>query len=284
MSLTQTVANNKLIFYVFLNYLISWCFLYPCYQAILNAEEGTFPVLALIGIPGGFGPSITAIIIVGFTDGKQAVYELLRKFRSFKVHFKWYLIILILPSSLYLISVFSSTLFGLELGQIELKESLKMIPLYLLVALPFGPLMEELGWRGFMLPELLKKYNIYTSSLILGLVWAFWHTASFTFPGAAIPSVFEVSALTIGLYVLNITAQTFIFSFIFLRTNGSLIIAILLHASFNASTNIILTAFPEVSENVEQRLIIYGVNIILTLIIASGLLMVRHGKSDINTQ
>lgn len=257
------IRKRPLIFYVILNYLISWTFLYPCYQIILNADEGSFPWLALIGIPGGFGPSLAAIITVWLTEGKAAVQLLMAKFKSFKVNVKWYLLILILPIVIYLAALLITNLFGFELGNINVREGLKMIFPYFLLALPFGPVMEELGWRGYMLPALLKKYNIYISSLILGITWTFWHIASFTFPGAAIPSVFEVSTLTVVLYLLSITAETFIISYFYLRTNGSLIIAILFHASFNASSNIILSVFPDVEENVEFRLLLFVINIIL---------------------
>ena len=280
MSFSQSIKKNPLIFYVGLNYLISWTFLYPCYQAILHAEEGSFPLLALIGIPGGFGPSIAAIITVRLTEGKSAMLLLLRKFRSFRVQAGWYLFVLLFPMLVYLIAVISTQVFGFELGEATYVEGFKMALPYVLLALPFGPIMEELGWRGYMLPRLLEKYNIYLSSLILGVVWTFWHLASFTFPGAAIPSAFEVNVWTVSLYLCSITAQTFIFSYVYLKTNGSLILAILLHATFNASSNIILSVFPDVSENVDQRMYAYIIHFIIVFIAALGWLFNFKSKDE----
>ena len=114
MSLLQSFRNRPLTYYVILNYLISWSFLYPAYQAILNAEDGTFPLLALLGIPGGFGPTIAAIIVIRLTEGKQALYQLLRKYKKFKVHSKWYFFVLIVPLVLYLISLLATAIFGFE--------------------------------------------------------------------------------------------------------------------------------------------------------------------------
>ncbi|MCG8328003.1 MAG: CPBP family intramembrane metalloprotease [Chitinophagales bacterium] len=266
--LTNFIQKRTLLFYVVLNYLISWGFLYPGYQAILNAEEGTFPLFALIALPGGFGPTIAAIITVWITEGKEAVLQLLKKYKTFRVHYKWYILVLILPIILYLFSLMATTFMGFELGRFNYNEGIKMILPYMLIALPFGPIMEELGWRGYMLPELLKKYNIYTSSLILGITWTFWHLASFSFPGAAIPSVFEVSIWTISLYLLSIIAQTFVFSYFYIQTKGSLIIAILLHTSFNASSNIVLTFFPDTEGHVDQQLYLYVINILLIALTA----------------
>ena len=38
-----------------------------------------------------------------------------------------------------------------------------------------GSCGEELGWRGFMLPQLLKKHSLFTSSLLIGIFWGIWH-------------------------------------------------------------------------------------------------------------
>ena len=49
-----------------------------------------------------------------------------------------------------------------------------------------GPLQEEFGWRGYLLPRMLllyKKYNNYNSyynnatliSVVLGIIWGTWH-------------------------------------------------------------------------------------------------------------
>ena len=271
MSLRSLASQYPLIFYICLNYLISWSFLYPCYQAILNAEEGTFPLIALIGIPGGFGPSIAALIVTALNEGKPGVMQLLAKFKSFRVHFKWYLLVLVLPVGIYYLATVATSLFGFELGLAAYQEGLKMAFPYLLLALPFGPLMEELGWRGYMFPALLQQYNVFKSSLILGFCWSLWHLASFTFPGVAIPAVFEVNALSVMLYFLNITAETLIFSYVYLRTKGSLIIAILLHTSFNAGSNIVLSIYQEVSEEVEQRMYLYILHILLVMLAAVGL-------------
>ncbi|MDW3195621.1 MAG: type II CAAX endopeptidase family protein [Cytophagales bacterium] len=254
-----------------MNYALSWTFLYPCYQAILNAEEGTFPWLVLIGIPGGFGPSIAAVIVVALNEGKKGVGRLLRRFKSFKVHWRWYLFVIALPVGLYYLATISTVLFGFDLGNPAYGEGLKMALVYLLLALPFGPLMEELGWRGYMLPALLQRYHVFKSSLILGFCWALWHLASFTFPGAAIPAVFEVNAWTVLLYFLTIMSETLVFSYVYLKTKGSLIMVILLHAAFNAGSTIVLTVFPDISEQVDQRMYLYIIHIVMILLAATGL-------------
>lgn len=276
----QKIKKYPLISYVILNYVISWTFLYPAYQAILNAEEGTFPMIALIGIIGGFGPSISALIIVYITDGKSEVYGLLRKYKIVRVHLKWYAFVMFVPSIIYFIAILMTSLVSFELGNLDFIEAFKMFFPYFLLALPFGPVMEELGWRGYMLPKLLDRYGIFSASLILGLVWTFWHIASFTFPGAAIPSVFEVNAWSILLYTLSITSQTLVFTYIYLKTKGSVFIAILLHAFFNASSNVGLTLFPDIVEDTELRVYLYIFFIFITGCL--GFILLKNYQIRIN--
>ena len=277
--LKSNIQKYPLISFVIINYLISWSFLYPCYQMILNAEEDTFPKLALIGLIGAYGPTISAIIVEKITNGNQGIKELLKKLLIWKVHFKWYLFTFFIPVLLYGLAVLISKLFGFQLGQINLKEGLSSSFLFILIALPFGPMGEELGWRGFFLPRLLEKYNVWKSSIIIGFAWTIWHLASFTFPGAAIPSIFEVNLWTLFLYLLTIMGESLLFTYLFLKTRFSVLIAILFHAVFNASSNIVLTIFPQTENIVEQREIIYIINFLLILLL-SIILLVRINKTD----
>ncbi|NNL16984.1 MAG: CPBP family intramembrane metalloprotease [Flavobacteriaceae bacterium] len=276
--LKSNIQKYPLISFVVINYLITWIFLYPCYKLILNAEEGTFPPLALIGFIGAYGPTISAIIVEKITNGNRGIKELLKKLLVWKVHIKWYLFIFFIPILLYTVAVLTSKLFGFQLGQINLKDGLSSSFLFILIALPFGPMGEELGWRGFFLPRLLQKYKIWKSSIIIGFVWTIWHLASFTFPGAAIPSIFEVNLWTLFLYLLTIIGESLLFTYLFLKTRFSVLIAILFHAVFNASSNIVLTIFPQVENIVEQREIIYIINFLLIALL-SIVLLVRINKT-----
>jgi membrane protease YdiL (CAAX protease family) len=90
-----------------------------------------------------------------------------------------------------------------------------------------GPASEEAGWRGFALPCLEAKYSALVSSLILGVIWTFWHLPLFYLTGATQMSI----PLPIYL-VLTITLTTYL-TWLFNNTRGSLMITTLAHYAYN---------------------------------------------------
>ena len=90
-----------------------------------------------------------------------------------------------------------------------------------------GPASEEAGWRGFALPRLEAKYNALLSSLILGVIWTFWHLPLFYLTGAT------QMTIPMPLYlVLTLTLTTYM-TWLYNNTRGSLIITTLGHYSYN---------------------------------------------------
>ncbi|MFW6056790.1 MAG: CPBP family intramembrane glutamic endopeptidase [Chloroflexota bacterium] len=71
------------------------------------------------------------------------------------------------------VAILASTLFERSLGQFHLAEAFVASPLaFMLLLLFYGPVPEELGWRGYGLDSLRTRFNLLTSSLILATFWA----------------------------------------------------------------------------------------------------------------
>ncbi len=91
-----------------------------------------------------------------------------------------------------------------------------------------GSLGEEIGWRGFLLPRLLRAYSPFGASMLLGVVWALWHapidvTAGFVVVGPV--AIFGRLVLTLPLSVL--------FTWFYIKSNGDLLVALMLHTGLN---------------------------------------------------
>ena len=253
-----------------LAYALAWIFLPPCYQSLLHAN-GKFPLFALIGLPGAYAPSLAAIVLTWIVDGRAAVRPLLKQVLNGRVHLRWYLLVLGIPLGLRLVSILLSAAFGYTLGPTTFANLPLDFVAALVLALPFGPLGEELGWRGYALPRLQKRFSPWASSLILGAGWTFWHIPAFQFPGAAIPSAFPVSPATIAMFYLSITGLTLLMTGIANRTGGSVFIAVLFHMMYDANGNIFSGIFPHIHA-VPQQELIYLLNAILMAIVGFTLL------------
>ncbi len=89
-------------------------------------------------------------------------------------------------------------------------------------------------------PYLQALHGPVKASLILGVLWACWHMPIWFSGQWTVPSVPNIAA-----YIVWITAVTVIYTWVFNNTGGSVLMAILLHASMDAFPNAILwTHFP----------------------------------------
>ena len=103
-------------------------------------------------------------------------------------------------------------------------------------ALLLGPLInivftmgEELGWRGFLFPELQRITSFTTASLIGGVVWVLFHLPLILFSdyNSTAPRAFAVV-----MFFVSAIALTFVHNW-FRARSGSVWPAVVLHASHN---------------------------------------------------
>ncbi len=91
-----------------------------------------------------------------------------------------------------------------------------------------GPLGEELGWRGFALLELQKKYSALVASIIIGFWWGLWHLPIWLTTGFMGMDLLQYS----GFFMIAIIATSIIMAG-FYNINQNLIIPIIIHQFFN---------------------------------------------------
>ena len=99
-----------------------------------------------------------------------------------------------------------------------------LLPLLVLAQLPTSPLLEEFGWRGYALPALQWRWTALSSSVALGLIWGLWHLPLMVVYGDPFLP-----------YMLLIVPQTIIFTWLVNSAGGSMVIALLYHASLNTA-------------------------------------------------
>lgn len=152
---------------------------------------------------------------------------------------RWYAIALLFPAAVFGIALAMTALAG---GQIPASPVSGVsaglwVPytvravLYTLLVVAIG---EEVGWRGFMLPRLLTQRSPLAASIVIGVVWAFWHLPAYLeghLYGGGLLRVFSHLPVTIPLAI--------VFTWLFIRTGGHLLPAVLLHTAVNNTPRLI---------------------------------------------
>jgi hypothetical protein len=112
-------------------------------------------------------------------------------------------------------------------GRFDYTQFIKQLPttLPLLIA---GPLSEEFGWRGFLQKRVNEKLSPTAGSIIIGIVWALWHLPLFYMLGTS-QHEFNVPFFP---FMISIISSTFVYTYIYIKSKGSLFTAFLLHWIF----------------------------------------------------
>jgi len=172
-----------------------------------------------------FIPAILAILFTAFTEGRNSMGMLLKKLTQWQIGFKWYL----LAFGLALVSRFAISVLAIVLGWTTKFSLYDWTPLqYVIIGIftIIGALMEELGWRGYVLPKLLAYRSALSSALIIGIPWGILHIG-LTFQGQMNAGTSWVATI---LFIIGISV---ILTWFFVQTKYGIVAGIAFHAAQN---------------------------------------------------
>jgi membrane protease YdiL (CAAX protease family) len=215
----QGQGTGSTLPFFFAAFAITWSLQFP---AVL-AQTGLIPgpmerFMTPLGL-GAFGPLLAAMLVSRLQEGKGGLRALFDWLRIWRVGVLWYAVALGLIPALY---VSGAAVYFLLGGDGSVRWFYPPQDAARIAAMIVFPIGEEPGWRGFALPRLLQRHSPTAGSLWLGLGWGLWHIPMFIVAGLSAP-VMIVS-------FVNLLAGSFIFTWLFHHTRGSLLLAILLHA------------------------------------------------------
>jgi membrane protease YdiL (CAAX protease family) len=110
------------------------------------------------------------------------------------------------------------------------------VPSLAILTLDAG-LGEEPGWRGFALPGLEAVHTPVVATVVVGILWAFWHFP-LVFIDERFPHGFASVAplvLLAFLTIVGIALMAFFYTWVYNATQNVLL-CMLLHGSFNTAT------------------------------------------------
>ena len=212
--------RHPLVVFFLLAFVLTWVVWVP---RALGVEVGVF------GRLWTWIPAIAAVLAAALTGGGAAVRRLLASLVRWRVGWWWYALVILGPAAFAAVVAAAYVLLGgsWTRGFPAAGTGIGSLALFLVVLTLTDGVGEELGWRGYALPRLLERYSALVASVVLGLLWGLWH----------LPLVFTEGMGLFGhpiwLLLADIVAKSVLFTWVFLRTRGSVLIAALLHGSTN---------------------------------------------------
>jgi uncharacterized protein len=270
-TLTSTVRKRGSLWAFFiLAFLFTWSFWVP--QALYSRGIISFHAPGSFMFLAGYGPALSALIITLVYDGKAGLKSLLRRLGMWRVGLKWYAIALLLPAAISLAGLAMYFLLGNPFPAVTARPAfdfgfgsspvwIQFLLLTLMFILGFDGFGEELGWRGYALPVLLKKYAAFMAALFLGVIWALWHLPYALTIGSA------MSGQSFFKFLPGILGSSVLITWIFSNTKGSVLLAILFHAAGNITYNALPILVPVVSHTGMAGTIVQWVVIALITVI-----------------
>lgn len=208
---------------------ITWALQVPGVLAQRGLLPGSIEAYLPFVMLGIFGPLGAATWLTGREGGLPAVRELYVKLLHWRLPVRYYLVALVLPAVLLTLVLCLLRMTG-RAGPVLYLPDAEQLLVAGIVALA-----EEVGWRGYALPRLQEKMGPFAASGLLGVLWTLWHIPMFL--GLGIP----LSLLLVLL--LYFTGGSLLFTWLFNRSGGSLLLAALAH--FGAHLNNSHTALPD---------------------------------------
>jgi membrane protease YdiL (CAAX protease family) len=225
------VPVGEVLVFLAITYAVTWgCF-------VLGSLLGRSGVTLALLLLGSFAPSAVAVVLTGRRDGRRGVRRLLGRLLRWRVGLRWYAFALAFMS---VVKLAVAALYRVVHGswpQFGDQPWYAIVAAILPVAVVGGPLGEELGWRGYALPRLTRRWGLAPASVALGVVWACWHLPLFFLPHLG--SYSDQHGQSFPTYFLQVVAYSVALAWLMGNTGGSLLLAVLMHSAINQTKDIV---------------------------------------------
>lgn len=170
-----------------------------------------------------FAPALALVVLLVVRQNKGVIFDIKQRFGISKKGWTYCLASIAALSAVFFIFSYSLNLLNNTFSQWETPSL--TISILCIIA---GCIAEEIGWRGFLLPALNQKLPLISSALVVGIIWGAWH---FDFENGIVGYLFSI---------MFMTALSIIISWVQVKSNGSIIPAILIHFFINMCAHTIL--------------------------------------------
>lgn len=228
---------NYLAAFFSFTFAITWiCF------TVAGALSAGSPIRWPLLILGAFAPSSVAVYLTWRDEGARGARALLARLGDWRHGFQWYAFALCYMAAIKIVVALTYRMASGAWPAFGSGYGASIFITAIVAAIFGGPLGEEIGWRGYALPRLSERFGRARASVILGVIWAFWHIPVFFIAGM------DQSGQAFPLYVVQVTALSVAMAWLYWHSNGSLLLAVLMHTAINQTKDIVPSSVSGVSD------------------------------------
>lgn len=262
----QSPVSRLLTFFA-LTFAWSW----TCWLLTLMVKADSGYASNVLFFLGGFGPSLAAMVLVAMDGGRAGLRAWLTRFLGWRGNGRWMTLAFLSPLAVLTIAAAIHMALG---GSLRASPALSHAVLFVanfgLVFFLGGPLGEEFGWRGYALPVMQERIGWRSASVILGVIWGAWHLPLFFIAGSS-----QHQGSMAAFFALIVATSVF-YTWLFNRSAGSVLPALVLHTASNSWPALI----PILPSDSDQRPYLLVIGLVAT---AAFWLLFRRERNQTKT-
>ena len=208
--------------------------------AYLNNLKGMEQLQLSLLLFGLCVPCITAVVMIYASHNKILIQDFWKRLLLFKISPTYLIVILLLMPCAVFLATWLSLFFGYPTDQFSITNEFSVMKGWAIlgVAIPLllAPIIEELGWRGYGVDSLRAYFNLFTTSVLFGLLWGVWHLPAFFIKGYYHNQLWHLGIIYVINFFVSLFVIAILMNWVYYKTSRSIPAIILFHSVLNLSS------------------------------------------------
>jgi membrane protease YdiL (CAAX protease family) len=182
--LASFAKRHPVLAYYVLVFVISWGGILIALGpgGFLGTTQSARTQLYIGGPISLLGPTIAGLLMTGLLYGRPGLRQLVSRLLKWRVGAGWYAFALLTAPIITTLSLLAR---ATPPAIATADNKLNLLLTGILFGIVSSPIFEEIGWTGFVTPELRKRFSLLTTGVVMGLLWGLWHFPIFSASGRA---------------------------------------------------------------------------------------------------
>lgn len=201
--------------------------------------KGTEQLRLILGMLSLCVPCITALVMILISHNNILIEDFYKRLFLFKISPIYLMVILFIMPLIVCLATWISLFFGYTSDQFSITNELSIMKGWNILGIVFPlllvPIIEEIAWRGYGVDSLRSYFNLFTTSVLFGLLWATWHLPAFFVKGFYQNQLLNLGKIHVINYFISVFVAAFLINWIYYKTGRSIPAIILFHSVANLS-------------------------------------------------